>query len=431
MRLDFEWLEAPGVKDEAEAATWAELQLEVAGVVVSELHDERHRVVRSRFTGSALVLAEWLVEAWPRLLHERRVPIEGTDEWWDWRGYHRFRTGRRGGAMPNVEFARFSDDEVEVTVVADQGPLAPGMAVRFLRSARARVPVDVVMAELERFVQAVAARLAPIRTARAASYCARLAARTVGSRAALAGRLGLAEDEAAQALGSLFESPQADTLAAIIEASVAPTFEQRLEEAKSALLRLPRAPAPVPRWGELEQTLRRLPPTETAWVTGWAAAERFREVVGLAETEALTPIILRDRCSWDAWACLSTTPQLVMGVDTVHVREPGAPPALVTTHQTRPAQTFRVARALYHGLFGGAARVVADSRLVGSRFSEANAFAAELLAPVERLKQLAPTNRVWEDQHLDAASTALGVSRLVVQHQVQNRGLGHVALGER
>jgi hypothetical protein len=44
---------------------------------------------------------------------------------------------------------------------------------------------------------------------------------------------------------------------------------------------------------------------------------------------------------------------------------------------------------------------------------------------------LAPTNRVWEDQHLDAASTALGVSRLVVQHQVQNRGLGHVALGER
>lgn len=426
MNLGFEWLEAPGVKDPAEAATWAEFQFELAGVVVSELLDERHRTVRSRFSGSALTLAEWLLEDWARLIHERRVPIEGTDEWWDWRGFHRFRAGRRGGAMPNVELVRFSDDTVEVKALADTGPLAPGMSVRFLKSARARVPLTALLSELDRFLQAVAARVAGVHTPRAEAYRARLTERALGGADALAGRLGV---EHPAALDALATSPQPERLAAIIEASAAPSLEQRIAEAQDVVAHLPTAPEAEPRWCKLEETLGSSAPGEVAWLTGWAAAERFRAAIELASTQPVSAEVLRERCGWDAWAELRTVTRLATGVDAVHVRAPGGPPRVVTTLPTRPAQAFRLARSLYHGLFGGAAPVVADSRLLGSRFSEANAFAAELVAPVERLKQLAPATHVWEQEHLDAAAAALGVNPRVVLHQVENRaGLGVLGL---
>lgn len=426
MKLTFEWLEAPGVKDPAEAATWADFEFELAGVVVSELLDERHRTVRSRFSGSALSLGEWLLEDWARLIHERRVPIDGTDEWWDWRGFHRFRTGRRGGAMPNVELVRFSDDTVEVKALADEGTLAPGMSVRFLRSARARVPLHAVLSELDRFLQAVASRLAGVHTPRAEEFVVRLAERALGVQDALVGRLGATEQAAIQRVLGM---PQPERLAAIIEASAAPSLEQRIAEAESVVAQLPTAPQPEPRWRKLEEALGSSAPGEVAWLTGWAAAERFRAAVELPATQAVSADVLRERCGWDAWACLRTATTLATGVDAVHVRKPGGPPSLVTTLPVKSAQAFRIARSLYHGLFGGAAPVVADSRLLGSRFSEANAFAAELVAPVERLKQLAPASHVWEQEHLDAAAAALGVNPRVVLHQVENRaGLGVLGL---
>jgi hypothetical protein len=429
VKLGFEWLEAPGVKDPAEAATWADFEFELAGVLVSELLDERQRTVRSRYAGSALTLAEWLLDAWARLVHERRRPIRDTDEWWDWRGFHRFRTGRHGGAMPNLELVRFSDDTVEVRAFADEGPLAPGMTVRFLKSARARVPLQTVLLELDRFLQAVATRLWGVDTPRAQAFRAALARRAESAEAALAGRLGLTGGPRGPVFDAVVSSPQRESLAAVIEASAAPSLEQRLAEAQGVVTRLPRAPEPDARWRRLEEALGSLAPGEEAWLTGWAAAERFRAAIDLPATEPVSSEVLRARCGWDAWACVHTAETLATGVDAVHVRAPGGPPGLVTTWTTRPAQTFRIARSLYHGLFGGAATVVADSRLLGSRFSEANAFAAELVAPVERLKQLAPASHVWETEHLDAAAAALGVNRQVVRHQVENReGLGVLGL---
>lgn len=429
MKLTFDWLDAPGVKDPAEAATWAELEVTVAGVTVSELLDERHKKVRSRFFGSALPLAEWLLTSWPRLLHERRVPFEGTDAWWDWRGVHSLRAGRRGGAMPNVELVRFSDDEVEVRAMADKADLAPGMSVRFLRDARARVSLASALMELNQFLQAVAAQLVDVQTPRAVAYKAQLAARDLANGTApLLGRLGLEPQDVAQAQ-ALLKSPRRDELAAVVEASAAPTLAQRLHEAEHVVAHLPDPPPPTPKWKALEQSLHKAP-GDTPWLTGWAATRHFREAIGLKATEPIAAKlgVLAERCGWDAQAWIRPAKTLATGVDTIHVREPGSPPCVVTRVQAGPAQTFRVARSLYHGLFGGAGRLVADSKLLRSRFSEANAFAAELVAPLERLKELAPPTGVWEKDDVDKAALAVGASPQVVLHQVQNRpGLGVLA----
>lgn len=330
--------------------------------------------------------------------------------------------------MPNIEIVRFADDDFEVRATADKATLAPGITVRFLRDARTRVPFSALLSELDRFLQGVAGQLVEVRGERADAFRARLAARMLSGDAALEGRLGFVDDP--EALRPLFDDPRHDQLAAIFEASAAPTTQERIDEAKRVVGILPTPPRPEARWVQLQRSLTRQV-GEAAWLTGWAAASQFREAVGLAHTEPLVPDMLADSCGWNATASVYVEKTLATGVDTVHVRQEGAPPCLVTTHPTRPAQTFRVARALYHGLFGGSAALVADSRLLGSRFSEANAFAAELVAPLEKLKQLAPPSGVWEPADVDAAAHATGASRVVVRHQVENRpGLGALAAQE-
>jgi hypothetical protein len=42
LRFKVDWLEAPGVQDPAEAATWAEISIELNGQVISRAFDERH-----------------------------------------------------------------------------------------------------------------------------------------------------------------------------------------------------------------------------------------------------------------------------------------------------------------------------------------------------------------------------------------------------
>ena len=79
MRFEFEWQEAPGVRDKILAATWARLSLHAGNLCVSEAIDERSDSRRTSIHGSLFPLAEWLVEHWWHLLYEAspRTPVSG------------------------------------------------------------------------------------------------------------------------------------------------------------------------------------------------------------------------------------------------------------------------------------------------------------------------------------------------------------------
>lgn len=68
--------------------------------------------------------------------------------------------------------------------------------------------------------------------------------------------------------------------------------------------------------------------------------------------------------------------------------------------------------------------VFVDSPLLPGELSEANAFAAELLAPVKLLRQLAPPSGIWGVQHRARVARALKVSPKIIDHQIENRQLG-------
>lgn len=104
-------------------------------------------------------------------------------------------------------------------------------------------------------------------------------------------------------------------------------------------------------------------------------------------------------------------------------------PIVLTTHRSLPARDFRVAAGLYHVLFARSpveTVVATDSPLLPDDSREARAFAAELTAPVARLRAMKAGRGVWSRHDLNAAARELGVSPLVVKHQVENRGLGGV-----
>jgi len=84
---------------------------------------------------------------------------------------------------------------------------------------------------------------------------------------------------------------------------------------------------------------------------------------------------------------------------------------------------------LYYFLFldGSGDRAVSDSHLIQGRLSEANAFAAELLAPAEVIRARTPPGRIWTRQQCRLVAKELGVDQRVVAHQIENRDLGYAA----
>lgn len=89
---------------------------------------------------------------------------------------------------------------------------------------------------------------------------------------------------------------------------------------------------------------------------------------------------------------LRSAAELATGVDAVHVRARGGATVRRDDLGHQAGSDFSARALAAPRLFAGGAGVFADSSLLGSRFSEANAFAVELVAPVENLRDL-PTGR--------------------------------------
>jgi hypothetical protein len=449
MRLDIDWLPSPGVEDPAESATWAEISLKLRGEVVSRVLDERLNAGRNGFFTSALPLAEWLVDAWPRLVHERRTPVSlrealtldagkgdpsagiPREGFFEWVGYHSMRAAREGGAMPDARIVRFDSDSFAVRMNPDLGSLAPGVTVRFIAGAEARVPAGDVKAELHRVVESVLARLHEVKSERVERLLGRW--RVTQSEAAMvAGRLGVDDEslrpEEHAVIQDVLSDASREVLLGIAEGSAAPSLSVRVSEALAVRgEEPPSVPAAKP-WARLEEALHRVR-LDRPWLTGWAAASEFRTAIGLTSLDTPArrfPALLSDRCGWPEQRQVAALRAPPTGVDTVHLKRSNQLPIVMTATTTAQAHSFRLARSLYYFLFlgGGGDRAISDSRMIQGRLSEANAFAAELLAPADVIRAHTPPSRVWTRQQRQIVAETLGVDQRIVAHQIENRDLG-------
>jgi hypothetical protein len=446
--IDFgvEWEEAPGIRDQVLARTWAKLTITIDDHVVTRLVDARTNNLRSGVYGSVFPLAEWVVENWWFLLHESRRTVNGpggrragvTASSREWVRRHSLLTAREGGSLPDLTFYR-DDDHVVASWFPDPGPL-PTRPVRFIPEHHApRMKPGDVEAAYVRLVEAVLDRLSDSRDDDTSRLVANWAAVLASSReeaeiCSWAAALGLDPYDPSELtddvielfegrLTSLVPALRDDLLDATTRASLSADIDWVEEATRGSV-------EPPPRSAIHDDALARLPRVAagSAHTRGYRRARLVREVLlgldrvsPLSELEATLAKILRLRSRDD----ISVSPDGRIDGLVWEAHEGG--PLIVAPSVEPHTARFRLGRALHFWLFSGAnlhPRLLTRTFTTSQR--ESRAFAAELLAPAEALRahglegpvSEAEVNRVAEDYD---------VSPWVIAHQLENHKIGHVA----
>lgn len=440
LRFEFEWQEAPGVRDRLLAATWARLSLSVGDLHASEAIDLRSDSRRTGIYGSLFPLAEWLIEHWWHLLHEPspRAPMLGGRAapplLRSWIQRHNLLAARDGGALPDLTIARDGDD-ILVQWEPDAASPIP-TRVRFVGQGRVRVS----LAEFERsvgaFVEAVLARLEErlrdnegverMVTAWQATRSADPAEAELCRSLAVMGVDPYDPDEATDALIETVERGirvLSDELRAdLFEGSDPQSLVDNLTwvERERAGLRSAIEAAGFPAIGPVTAS--------TAYETGYITARRVRsELLGLPRGTPLSNLqsALVNRLGWAAGCSRVASGRFhldgMVGLDDAS----SALILVIADQRSEAAERFRLARAAFFPVTG---RLGANARLLTGSVTPpqraARAFAAELLAPAEALARRV-SGRV-SDQDLENLAAEFLVSPQVIRHQVENHGLGYV-----
>ncbi|MCE8038914.1 hypothetical protein [Halomonas sp. MCCC 1A11062] len=168
MQIGARWLEAypvsRGAKWEsiADNATLAELELMVADLCLTRAEDTLTGGVRRHAVLAANRLAEWLVWNWWRLCYEPRS--SGKEQVPGWFEAHRMPNVGGGWLWPNVEFV---SDGVRMRISAKQTSVTAHQPLRYLSSDHAIIPLISFEKSADDFIEKVCERLNDQRVAEA------------------------------------------------------------------------------------------------------------------------------------------------------------------------------------------------------------------------------------------------------------------------
>jgi hypothetical protein len=439
VKLDFEWQEAPGVRDKVLATTWARLDLSIGDLCASEAIDLRSNSRRTGIYGSLFPLAAWIVEHWWQLMHEPspRSPLRsGRVAPVDLRGWfqrHSLLAARDGGALPDLTIARDGD---EILLQWEPDPAAgASRRLRFVGQGAARVHAEDFERELSAFVDAVLARLnehlseeEEVRRLTDAWNVVRSAdgpERTLCESLAVMGVDPYDPDEATDDLIGAVErgirNLPSDLRADLLEGSSAESFAANLDwvEQERSGLGGTIVAASFP-------TIH-LPASPTSHETGYLAAHRVRsELLGLRSDDPVPDLesVLVGRLGWSG-----NLKRTAAGTDRLHGMvgldsASSAPLLVIPGTRTERAERFRLARAAFFPVtmnIAGGARLLTGSVTRPQR--AARAFAAELLAPAAALRGRV-SGRV-SDQEVEDLADEFRVSTLVILHQLENHDIGY------
>jgi hypothetical protein len=103
LKLQYEWIDPAGAKGRELRATWARLEIEIDGHVVTRAIDDVSRSVRDSVYLPLYPLAEWLVTNWWFLLYEVEPRRFGAGD--GYYGRHSLRSAGEGFALPALLFS--------------------------------------------------------------------------------------------------------------------------------------------------------------------------------------------------------------------------------------------------------------------------------------------------------------------------------------
>lgn len=421
LRFDFEWASVPGSKDPVIGATMADLEIRLGDQSITKVYDRRVQCVRDRVLVSLYPLAEWVAAHWWPLLEENLVP--GRTERGPFAEKHSFRHAGDGFALPDLTLVPEGE-----TVLLRCVPLSlEHQPISFQTDLQDYLPKDHVREVLSDLIEAVLERI----------LSANLRGTWLESEWNALRDMDPEEVDFCQAVARMgldpFDIPD-DVRDAVLDAAS----------------KLPGSAA--------EEVFRCASPSSLPGISEWISVGIGKIGASRCRLPDLSPIRsslgdVRQGLPWErgyqmardlrSRMALSPEPPLdlrqVLGPDTPVVQAEGPPSRAINAlvgargesafccYGDIPAleesRRFLIARALglclqtSHPLPGVLSVAVTQEQ------QQNRAFAAELLAPANSIRQRMRSEMISEDD-LDDLSRLFKVSSYVVAHQVRNHRLG-------
>ena len=436
LEFDCRWVEdehvqhVQHIQGEELRATFSRLRISVDGVPITRVLDRDSEKVRDYLLVPAYPLAEWIAYHCWFLLYETRNPCLGAIDEYPQR--HNLRFGSEGYALPDLEIIPTGN-----SVYLRYDHRSPNFAhVEFLKFGDAYADQEQVTNALASFLEVVLNRLHDKEVARTPLEEEWEAIRMADAREAAlcryTAKLGMdpsaLEDDAASRLAGLIENVPEGLRDEFFSNATAATAEEDLAIVRGAL---DRAAASEVEFAKLGRLRRELTPcgmlTGHPWAQGYRAArelraridgnlEPFHSVEALLERLGVPGSEVETLCSVDE--NLPVTFQGVLGVNAKDT------PGMVMRPTHEYSRTFVFCRALFEYLYRRE-----KAALVTTNESETQqrnrAFAAELLAPSRRLRELVTKGHVgWVE--IASLAAKFHVSEYVIAHQIENHHLARI-----
>jgi len=431
-KLDFrfEWVDAGAARGAELRATWARFRVQVGEQVVTRVEDRDVHSVRDAVYLPLYPMAEWIATNWWTLLNEvaSDARIAG--------GYlrrHLLSAASEGFAAPPLLIEPTGDHFLLRWTQADLSEYG----VSFLTSGAEYLERQQVQEALTRFVDAVVERLEDesvegtllqeewqaIRDSRDAE----------AEFSAVAGRLGCdpfsldqsQQDiliKAASALsggiaGEFFAAAELKTLDVQVSA-----LHEVIQRAQATEIQMRPLRALREKGLELGAGL-------TPWQQGYSAARETRRALNLdgqvvGSVERIGELLGVGRQEWERAAQSTTTG--VTAVDAVVATTRSGAPCFAVRRSQRTVRAFAICRALYEYLAWPTESAAVVVNTHSERQKRNRAFAAEFLAPAEKLREIIG-HRPVSDDDIQEIADSLDVAPHVVRHQIENHNLAPFA----
>lgn len=418
--IEAEWEDSQDDVPELRATT-GRLTIKVSSHVVTHAEDAFSKTVTDGVRVAVYPLAAWLVSNWWRLRWESANEEWGPISPHDWRMTHQLPAIGHGFVWPPAEIQ--SDGRTIEVMLFDPRP-RPKEPLRYLERFTAGCPAEAFERGVDRFVELVLSRLADSGIAAsdlsedwAALSEERSSADTSYLRRVEA-RLGLDPESSPDVVKKFvgFRSTcGSDSLEELASASgltsPADFFPQ--------VARLAQVAGARGRFSQLalgEGTVGRLTP----WAEGRSAAAFVRRELGL-DGNPLTNTLLGDLLGLTG-ADLAAPPSSKNGAAAVAIPEDDESVRFVFQKSISSSRRFEGARLLGDHLLTarrGEWLVATDAKTWRQRAERA--FAAELLAPIEALKERLRGD--YGDENMEQVARMFEVSPYLVQSQLANHGV--------
>lgn len=425
-QIKFEWLDAPGVRDEALAKTWCRFELWVGDKCLTQAIDKKSNALRTGVYGSLLPLTEWLVENWWTILHETHKSGVVSK---DWRKRHTFLAARDGGALPNLHIYRSSNELIELAWYDDESQ--QNYPVKFISKGLAQIKAEEVQIWLTTIINATLDRLkenglqaqivqenwqAVLESmATEQSLCVRLA------------QLGLDPYDSQEVTPSILKSVQTisdefpkSQVDDIFDVSTPMNWQETCRNTLRANSLIHRAKGPAAKYHPIQLMNGTTPPFDV----GRDAAHKVRrDVARLGDRTPVTHFrsLLKDRFHWTRSNQAGEAP-IGSSINGIVGFSKSETPVFIGPARQDATHDFRLARALYFAVTDKCRMVpklITDAQTFDQ--SASRAFAAEFFAPsraiVERI------SRGLSAELIDSIAKEFGVESMVVYNQIRNNKL--------